>query len=158
MEVDNIIKLVKAVSDSSLTNFVFEEGEMKVKLSKNVQGQVVTTVLPTDLCSQSIASQAIVQNPAAPIAATAAIGNSGSGTDGNIVKSSLVGVFYSSASPDSEPFVSVGSSVKKGQVLGIVEAMKLMNEIESDYEGTIEEVYVNDGDMVEYGQPLFRIK
>lgn len=165
MEVDNIIKLVKAVSDSSLTNFVFEEGEMKVKLSKNVQGQVVTTVLPTDLGSQSIAPQAIVQNPAAgsftqaaSIAAPAVMSNSATNADGNIVKSSLVGVFYSSASPDSEPFVSVGSTVKKGQVLGIVEAMKLMNEIESDYDGIIEEVYVNDGDMVEFGQPLFRVK
>lgn len=76
----------------------------------------------------------------------------------NVVKSPLVGTFYSSPSPDAEPFVKVGDTVKKGQVLGIIEAMKLMNDIESDFDGEIVEIMVNNKDMVEYDQPLFKIK
>ena len=76
----------------------------------------------------------------------------------NVVKSPLVGVFYSSASPDAEPFVKVGDKVSKGQVLGIIEAMKLMNDIESDFDGEIVEILVNNKDMVEYEQPLFKIR
>ena len=69
----------------------------------------------------------------------------------------LVGTFYSSASPEAESFVKIGDTVKKGQVLGIVEAMKLMNEIESEYDGVVEEIMVGNEEVVEYGQPLFRI-
>ena len=74
-----------------------------------------------------------------------------------IVVSPLVGTFYSSSSPEAESFVKVGDTVKKGQVLGIVEAMKLMNEIESEYDGVVEEIMVGNEEVVEYGQPLFRI-
>lgn len=75
-----------------------------------------------------------------------------------IIKSPMVGTFYSKASPTSEPYVEVGSKVKKGDILCIVEAMKLMNEIESEFDGEIVEICVNDGDMVDYGKPLFKIK
>jgi acetyl-CoA carboxylase biotin carboxyl carrier protein len=78
--------------------------------------------------------------------------------DGNKVESPLVGTFYSASSPDAEPFVKKGDTVKKGQVLGIVEAMKLMNEIECEFDGVVADILVNNGDMVEYGQPLFIIK
>ena len=71
--------------------------------------------------------------------------------------SPLVGVFYSASSPEAEPFVKVGDRIKKGQVLGIIEAMKLMNEIESEYDGVVEAILVNNEDTVEFGQPLFRI-
>lgn len=75
-----------------------------------------------------------------------------------VITSPMVGTFYSSASPESPAFAEVGSTVSKGNIICIIEAMKLMNEIESDYNGTIVERLVNDGDMVEYGQPLFKIK
>lgn len=75
-----------------------------------------------------------------------------------VVTSPLVGTFYNSPSPDAEPFAKVGDTVKKGQVLGIIEAMKLMNEIESEYDGIVEAVLVNNEEVVEYGQPLFRIR
>jgi len=77
---------------------------------------------------------------------------------GNVVVSPLVGIFYSASSPEAEPFVKVGDRVKKGQVLGIIEAMKLMNEIESEYDGIVEAILVKNEEMVEYGQPLFRIR
>ena len=76
----------------------------------------------------------------------------------NVVSSPLVGIFYSAASPDEKDFVSVGDTVKKGQVLGIVEAMKLMNEIESEYDGVVKEILVDNEQMVEYGQPMFVIE
>ena len=76
---------------------------------------------------------------------------------GKVVESPLVGTFYAAPAEDASPFVSVGDQVKKGQTLAIVEAMKLMNEIESEYDGTITEILVENGEAVEYGQPLFRI-
>ena len=77
---------------------------------------------------------------------------------GNIVKSPMVGTFYLRPDPNSAPYVEVGKTVKKGDVLCIIEAMKLMNEIESEFDGTIAEILVEDGEMVEYGKPLFRIR
>ena len=77
--------------------------------------------------------------------------------EGNIVKSPMVGTFYMKPSPDSEPYVEVGKQVKKGDILCIIEAMKLMNEIESEFTGEVKEILVKDGEMVEYGKPLFRI-
>ena len=77
---------------------------------------------------------------------------------GNVVKSPMVGTFYSKPSPDAEPFVEVGQVVKKGQTLCIIEAMKLMNEIESEFDGVVKEILVKDGEVVEYGKPLFVIK
>ena len=78
--------------------------------------------------------------------------------EGNLVKSPMVGTFYLKPSPTSEPYVSVGQKVSKGDVLCIVEAMKLMNEIESEFDGEIAEILVKDGEAVEYGKPLYRIK
>ena len=79
-------------------------------------------------------------------------------SSGNIVKSPLVGTFYAAPSEDADPFVKIGDKVKRGQVLAIVEAMKLMNDIESDFDGEIAEIYVENGQPVEYGQPLFCIR
>lgn len=77
---------------------------------------------------------------------------------GNIVKSPMVGTFYIKPSPTSEPYVEIGKTVKKGEILCIIEAMKLMNEIESEFSGEVTEILVKDGDSVEYGTPLFKIK
>ncbi|MCI8641380.1 MAG: acetyl-CoA carboxylase biotin carboxyl carrier protein [Clostridia bacterium] len=78
--------------------------------------------------------------------------------EGNIVKSPMVGTFYMKPAPNAKPYVEVGQKVKKGDVLCIIEAMKLMNEIESEFDGEIAEILLKDGDMVEFGKPLFRIK
>ena len=77
--------------------------------------------------------------------------------EGKTVKAPLVGTFYAASAPDAEAFVSVGDTVKKGQTLGIIEAMKLMNEIESEYDGVVKEILIENGQMAEYGQPLFVI-
>ena len=111
-------------------------------------------------------SAAAVASPAgAAVAASAAADTVPAGTavaeealkEGNMVTSPLVGTFYAAPAEDAEPFVKVGDHVKKGQTLGIVEAMKLMNEIESDYDGVVTAILVQNGDTVEYGMPLFCI-
>ena len=89
-------------------------------------------------------------NESAPVAAPAA--------EGKTINSPIVGVFYAAPSPDSNPYVSVGQKISKGDTICIVEAMKCMNEIQSEFDGEVTEVLVKDGDLVEYGQPLFRVK
>lgn len=146
MELDQIIKLVQTVSESSLNGFTLEEGNFKLSLSKE-EPKVLTMTTSEALDTSLLSSTSVVLPQASePV------------TEGKAITSVLVGVFYDSPSPEAESFVKVGDTVKKGQVLGIIEAMKLMNEIESDVEGTITEILVKNGDMVEYGQPLFRVK
>lgn len=139
MEFENILKLIESVSNSSLSSFTLEEGDTKLVLESN-KG-VVSAVVNEVPIERVEYSASVTSEPG-----------------GNVVKSPLVGVFYCASSPEAEPYVTKGDVVKKGQVLGIVEAMKLMNEIECEFEGTVEEVLVTNGQMVEYGQPLFRIK
>lgn len=151
MTVDEIKEIMKAFSDSEISYLEYEgEDSSKLLLEKQERTMVPARNLPV----ASSEPQFI------PAVSDRLEGNAAPEADkgGNIIKSPLVGTFYSSASPEAEPFVKVGDHVKKGQVLGIIEAMKLMNDIESEYDGEIEEILVNNKDMVEYDQPLFRIK
>ncbi len=150
MEFENLIRLIDAVSKSDLTGFEYEEGGVKLNLKKEKeQMQVVAApVMPSMAVESSISAMA---TPATTGVQTESV------LEGNVVESPLVGTFYAAPAEDAAPFVSVGDTVKKGQTLAIVEAMKLMNEIESEYDGTVAEVLVNNGEAVEYGQPLFRI-
>lgn len=142
MEFGQIIDLIKAVSDSNLTEFEIQDGETKISMETNKETKQITVTAPLSQPQLSAVQPAVVQEEEKA---------------GNIVKSPLVGTFYQSASPESEPFVKEGDIVKKGQVLGIVEAMKLMNEIESEYDGTVKEILVKNEQMVEFGQPMFVI-
>ena len=140
MELSNIIELIHAVSDSNLTQFNLQDGNLNISMSAE------KTIV------QQVAAQSAVQNQ---------ITGQATGTEtftGNVVKSPLVGTYYAASSPDSAPFVKVGDKVSKGQVLGIVEAMKLMNEIESEFDGTVKEILVENEQMVEFGQPMFVIE
>ena len=154
MEMEKMIELIDAVSKSDLTGFKYEEEGIKLHLSKKENTCYVTENLSAPVNAVTTSAAEIKK---------AAEGDQISGTFaeetsvGNVVESSLVGTFYAAPAEDAESFVKVGDRVEKGQTLGIVEAMKLMNEIESDYSGTVAEILVNNQEGVEYGQPLFRI-
>jgi acetyl-CoA carboxylase biotin carboxyl carrier protein len=130
------------------------ESVKSVKISRAVGGSFAAAPVIENLtenAAQNLKKAAPnAVNFAAPEAANEVI-------DGNVVAAPLVGTFYSSSAPGQEPFVSIGSVVKKGDTLCIVEAMKVMNEILSDFDGSVAGILVKDGDMVEHGQPLIRI-
>lgn len=162
MKVEQVLELVKAVSDSELTEFKYEEDGVKLSLKKTSDKivQVQAPAMPAVAPAVMPAGPAPVP-AAAPVSAPAVeavpAASAEAEVKGNIVKSPLVGTFYAAPAEDAAPFVKIGDSVKEGQVLAIVEAMKLMNEIESDFTGTITEILVENGQAVEYGQPLFVI-
>ena len=104
------------------------------------------------------AAPVVVAAPSAPVAAPSPASQAPAPAPGHVVSSPMVGTFYRSASPDAPPYAEVGASVRKGQVLCIIEAMKLMNEIESDVDGVVVEVLVQNGQPVQFGQPLFRVR
>ena len=147
MEFENILKLIDSVSASKLDSFVYEQNGTKIRLEKKKQ-KIQLNGTP-DLATESAA-----------ICAEEAMTDTDTGTQksGKTITSPLVGVFYAAPSEDADPFVKVGDPVKKGQVVGIVEAMKLMNEITSDCDGVVREVCVGNAEAVEYGQPLFVIE
>lgn len=158
MEFENLIKLIDTVSASELTGFKYEEKGLKLQMSKG-DGEVKVVAAPAaPLPAAPLpAGPAPAPAPAAEASAPLKEETEEAAKPGKIVESPLVGTFYAAPAEDAEPFVTVGSAVKKGQTLAIVEAMKLMNEIESDYDGTVAEILVENGQPVEYGQPLFRI-
>ncbi|MCH1981856.1 acetyl-CoA carboxylase biotin carboxyl carrier protein [Ruminococcus sp. OA3] len=139
MEAEQIIRLIETVSASSLSEFEYQEGDVKLVLK--AEKQVV----------------AAVPAAAAPVAVPESIEETEIIDDGTLIKSPLVGTFYSAPSEDAQAFVQVGDTVKKGQVIGIIETMKLMNEIECDRDGVITGILIENEQVVEYGQPLFRI-
>ena len=166
MEINDILKLIEAVSEHGLTSFVLEENGSKISMKKEKEVITVTAapavIAPAaadarDISGTAPSGPAGYLAPAVSAAGTEMSRSESIGSD-KVVTSPLVGTFYNAASPDSDAFVSVGDTVKKGQVLGIIEAMKLMNEIESEYDGVVEAVLVNNEEVVEYGQPLFRIR
>lgn len=139
MEFDKIVKLIHAVGESGLSEFSFEEGALKISMRGGEKQEKTVEFLPKAVEIK----EEIKEKPTA--------------VTGKTVKSPLVGTFYAAPSPEAETFVKKGDMVQKGQVLGIVEAMKLMNEIESEYDGVVEEILIGNEDTVEYGQPLFVI-
>lgn len=161
MKFENLITLIDTVSGSKLTGFKYEEEGVKIELSKKegkVQVVSAQTVAPTAEVNTEVLSLVGMEPGTRNSSEKTTKENGTDEPEGNLVVSPLVGTFYAAPSEGAEPFVTVGDSVKKGQTLAIVEAMKLMNDIESDYDGTIAEVLVENGQPVEYGQPLFRVK
>lgn len=154
MEYNHILELIKTVSESNLTNFHYEEGNVKIHMSS---GDVVmmdpgftTTVAQAPVNAEAVAQP--VSEEASAADKKSAVAN------GKTINSPLVGTFYAAPSEDAEPFVKVGDRVKKGQIIAIVEAMKLMNEIESEYDGVITEILVDNASGVEYGEALFVVE
>ena len=140
MQIDEIIKLVEAVSKSDVDSLSYATDVEKIVVKKKKAKLVTAEVSP------------VAAAPSVNFEAPKSVEGKSAG---HIVTSPLVGTFYSAPSPEAPSFVKVGDSVKKGQVIGIIEAMKLMNELESDFDGVVKEILVKDEDVVEFGQPLF---
>lgn len=143
MDISQIRKLIKLIQSTDVTEIEVTEGAETVRISRGS---------PVAAAPVYAAAHA-----AAPVAAPAAAVESPAVSTLNQVKSPMVGTFYSSPSPDADTFVSVGQKVKKGDTLCIIEAMKMMNEIESEYDGVIEAILADNATPVEYGQPIFVI-
>ena len=148
MDLRKLKKLIDLVQESGIAELEITEGEEKVKI---VKGGVVSVSAPPIMAMPAAA-------PAhAPAATPAAADTADAGQDGHVVKAPMVGTFYRSPSPDAKVFVEVGQAVKEGDTICIIEAMKLMNEIEADASGVVKAILVENGQPVEYGQPLFII-
>ena len=145
MDLEKIEGLVKIIENSSLTEFTLKEGDLKITMSKLDHPPVVAAGAPMMAPPMQ----------AAPVAADAAKEEE---DEQLFITSPIVGTFYSAPAPDAPAFVKVGDQVKNGQTVCILEAMKLMNEIQSEFDCEIEAVLVSNEQKVEYGQPLFRVK
>ena len=156
MDYQQILELVKEVSKAGLTNFEYIEGNIRIAMSCPQPEEKI--VVPASNLVLQEAAGAGVNTVETAVSAQQEPEQITEEKGGNIVKSPLVGTFYAAPSEDAQPFVKVGDTVKKGQTLAIVEAMKLMNEIESEFDGVVTEILVENEDNVEYGQPLFRIQ
>ena len=157
MDLKLVKKLLDLISESEVNEVSIEEGDFKIKVKKSSEAAAQT--VHYQMPQQPQAPQA----PAAPQPAATENGNSDSDEEpaqpaGEVVKSPIVGTFYEAPSPDSGPFVAVGDRIEAGQTICIVEAMKIMNEIEAEFSGTVEKILVDDGSPVEYDQPLLIIK
>lgn len=153
--IEEIKEIINALDNSSVTEVELTCGNgEKIKLKKRNEVKVVAAE-PVEIPVAPVAPVVSVA-PAAPAAPAAEAAPAE--TEGKEIKSPMVGVFYAAASPDSEPYVQVGQAVKKGDTLCIIEAMKLMNEINAEESGVITEICAKNGDLVQFGQPLFKIK
>lgn len=156
MDYQQILELVKEVSKAGLTNFEYTEGNIRIAMSCPQPEEKIVVPASNLVLQEAAGAGANTVETAVP--AQQEPEQIAEEKGGNVVKSPLVGTFYTAPSEDAQPFVKVGDTVKKGQTLAIVEAMKLMNEIESEFDGVVTEILVENEDNVEYGQPLFRIQ
>lgn len=151
MDIAQIRKLIKLVQSSDLTEIEVTEGDQTVRISRQSQfvAQPATQTFVAPAPAAAAPAAAAPAADAAPVAEELA--------DQHTVKSPMVGTFYRSPSPDADAFVNEGEKVKKGDVLCIIEAMKMMNEIEAEYDGVVESILIENGTALEYGQPMFVI-
>lgn len=147
IDIETIEKIADIVSSRELSEITIQDGEktITIKGKKNIPAPPVMPV-PMGMNEVSLPHAPVAENKTADT------------ISGNIVKSPIVGTFYATPSPDKPAFVKVGDKVKKGDVIMIIESMKLMNEIQSDFDGVVEKILVSDGQAVEYDQPIMIIK
>ncbi len=146
MDLEKIEGLVKIIENSSLTEFSIKDGETKITMSKLTHPPVIAAGVPAAPMAATPAQPAAAEEKAEAV------------DEFELILAPIVGTFYSAAAPDVPAYVKVGDHVKAGQTVCILEAMKLMNEIQADYDCEIEAVLVSNEQKVEYGQPLFRVK
>ena len=158
MDIRKVKKLIELLQESGISEIEVHEGEESVRITSHHMSNAQQTVLQAQQASVAIPPASVQTNvdsapmqnaPETPLPAV---------VEGHIIKSPMVGIFYSSASPDVPAFVEIGQTVEKGEVLCIIEAMKIMNQIEADTSGVLSKIYVENGEPIEYGQPLFVIK
>ncbi|MEM8561303.1 MAG: acetyl-CoA carboxylase biotin carboxyl carrier protein [Pseudomonadota bacterium] len=158
MDIRKVKKLIELLEESNIDEIEIKEGEESVRISRNgAQSGTTGQYIPQYAPAPPPAPVAAAPAPAAETVAKAEPAAASAGPSGQVVRSPMVGTFYRSPSPSSPSFVEVGQSVKVGDVICIVEAMKMMNQIEADKEGTIEAILVENGEPVEFDQPLFSI-
>lgn len=152
MDLNLIKKLIRVIENSEITEFSIEEGDLKIKISKNGSEIINQVAMPQQIQAAAPAALPAAEATEKPAEKSVA--------DENLyeVKSPIVGTFYRAPAPDADPYIQVGDKISPGSVLCIVEAMKLMNEIESDVSGTVVKILVENATPVEYNQPLFLIK
>ena len=159
MDTEQIIRLIKEVSDSGLGEFEYSKDDVKLVLkAKTPVYQTVAVEMPRtneQIPMPNMTDQVV--NMSAPVESNNSTTNT-SESEGEAVKSPLVGTFYSAPAEGEAPFVSVGDTVKKGQIIGIIETMKLMNEVESDRDGVVSAILIENEQVVEFGQPLVVIR
>lgn len=155
MDINEIKKLIKVFENAKVTELLIQEGNLKIKISKN--GKSINNVpnpqnfsnempISNQMSTTTVSNEPIVDSKKEEEDNT------------HVITSPIVGTFYRAPAPDADPYIQVGDSISQGSVLGIVEAMKLMNEIESDISGKILQILVENGTAVEFNQPLFKIK
>lgn len=157
MDIRKVKKLIELLEESGIGEIEIKEGEESVRISRGISGVPAPAPNYSYPPPAPAAAAPLAPAAAAPAAAPAEAPQNSSATAGTIVKSPMVGTFYRSPSPSSPSFVEVGKTVQAGDVLCIVEAMKMMNQIEAEVSGTIEAVLANSGEPVEFDQPLFSI-
>ncbi len=152
MDIRKVKKLIELLEESGIAEIEITEGEESVRISRynGPPQQMMMQAAPMQMAAPAAAAPAAGGAPAAPAAPALPAGHA--------VKSPMVGTFYRAASPGAKSFADVGQSVKEGEVLCIIEAMKMMNQIESDKAGVVKAILANNGDPVEFGQPLFIIE
>jgi acetyl-CoA carboxylase biotin carboxyl carrier protein len=157
LNMDELRELAALVNENGFTDFEFENANIRVRLSKNPAPQYIQA-MPSMASSTAAAPLQAVQSNAAANKSEAVSEETSAADDLHTITSPIVGTFYRSPSPDKEPYVKEGSNVSPDSIVCIVEAMKLMNEIEAEISGEVVKIYVEDGQPVEFGQPLFGIK
>lgn len=151
MDLRKLKTLIDLVQHSGISELEISEGEEKIRITRHLGTAPATTLVNIPPAAAETSSAAVAPTPT-PGAVTAPVL-----LEGHVVKAPMVGTFYRSSGPDSAAFVEVGQTVKEGDTLCIIEAMKLMNEIEADVSGVIKSIQVENGQAVEYGQPMFVI-
>ena len=154
MDLRKLKKLIDLVEASGIAELEITEGEERVKIVKGGGGNTSAAGAAPRVAGTAGAAREL---PAEPVASVPVLEPAVTAPEGHVVKSPMVGTFYRSASPETKPFVEIGQQVQEGAPICIIEAMKLMNEIECDKSGTIKAILVENGQPVEYGQPLFII-
>jgi acetyl-CoA carboxylase biotin carboxyl carrier protein len=165
MDLNQIKQILDLVREHELSEFEIEHDGLRLKIRKDANGAHVVTLPAPVVPAMVVPGAAVAQPVAAPAVATptaaappAADAAADTEIELAVVKSPIVGTFYRSSEPGAPPFVDIGTTVKKGQVLCIIEAMKLMNEIDSEYDGEVMNIYVENGQPVQYGERLFAIR